>query len=64
MSEQKVLNFELTAAESNVILSALGELPAKQVLGLITKMQQQAAPQFSQTREEAPVPQEPQVLTE
>ncbi len=48
MNEESLLKFELTVAESNVILAALGELPAKASMGLIQKMQQQAAPQIQQ----------------
>jgi hypothetical protein len=52
----KVLSFQLTAQDANIILSALGELPAKQVMGLIAKLQQQAAPQFAEPSDGAEVP--------
>lgn len=48
MDELK-LKFELTMSESNTILAALGELPAKVTMNLIQKMQQQAAPQLPAT---------------
>ena len=40
------LTFTLTLDEANVIMAGLGELPAKVSASLITKLQQQAAPQI------------------
>ena len=40
------MKFELEIEEVNVILQGLGELPAKHSMGLIQKIQQQAAPQM------------------
>lgn len=47
----QTLKFELTVEESNLLLQALGELPAKVSTGLINKLQQQAAPQLKQKEE-------------
>ena len=40
------MKFEFDIEQVNVILSGLGELPAKHSMGLIQKIQQQAAPQM------------------
>ena len=45
------LNFTLTLEEANVIMAGLGELPAKVSANLITKLQQQAAPQIQQQQQ-------------
>lgn len=42
----KTVTLEVTVDEANVILAGLGELPAKVTIGLITKLQQQAAGQL------------------
>ncbi len=43
----KELNFNLTVAEANTILQALGNMPFAQVYPLIQKLQEQAAAQMS-----------------
>lgn len=45
------LNFTVTLEEANVIMAGLGELPAKVSATLITKLQQQAAPQIQQQQQ-------------
>lgn len=40
------LNFTVSVDEANIIMAGLGELPAKVSTALITKLQQQAAPQL------------------
>lgn len=45
--EDAILKFELTIPEANLILSALGDLPAKTSMKVIQKMQQQAEPQVA-----------------
>lgn len=42
----KTLTLEVTLDEANLILAGLGELPAKATIGLINKLQNQAAPQL------------------
>lgn len=44
--EPKQLVFTLTIDEANVVVNALGELPAKVSMGVIQKLQAQAAPQL------------------
>ena len=39
------INLDLSLEEINLLLTALGELPAKASMGVIQKIQQQAAPQ-------------------
>jgi hypothetical protein len=39
------IKLDLTLNEVNVVLNALGELPAKTSMGLIQKIQEQATPQ-------------------
>ncbi len=43
---EQMLNFELTLNECNMILTALGELPAKNTMSLILKLQEQAKNQL------------------
>ena len=43
-----MINIELTVDEVNGVLAGLGELPAKVSMGLIQKIQKQAAPQLSE----------------
>lgn len=43
--EEETLNFTFTLAETNIILGALGELPAKVSMGLIAKIQTDARDQ-------------------
>ena len=43
--EKYMLNFELTIEETNTILASLGKQPFDAVAAIITKIQQQAAPQ-------------------
>ena len=45
------LNFNVTLEEANIIMAGLGELPAKVSAALITKLQQQAAPQIQQQQQ-------------
>ena len=48
------INLDLSLEEINVILSGLGELPAKASMGVIQKIQQQAQPQVVPEPVEAP----------
>lgn len=48
------INLDLSLEEINVILGGLGELPAKASMGVIQKIQQQAAPQVQPEPVEAP----------
>ena len=43
--EEKVYTFQLTTNEANVVIAGLGELPAKVSIGVIQKLQAQAAQQ-------------------
>ena len=43
-----MITLELEVEEVNAVLGGLGELPAKTVMGLIQKIQQQAQPQLMQ----------------
>jgi hypothetical protein len=45
------LNFSITVDEANIIIGALGELPAKISMELIRKLQLQAAPQLPKKTE-------------
>ena len=45
--EDQTLNLSFTVNEVNIILSALGEMPAKASMPLIQKIQQQAGPQIA-----------------
>ena len=45
--EQKTLKFEFTQAETNLILDALGDLPAKKVHPLINKILLESQKQMS-----------------
>jgi len=40
--------FNVTTEEANVLIAGLAELPFKVTAGLITKLQQQAAPQLAE----------------
>ena len=51
MNEQE-LTFTLSIDEANLILNTLMELPAKTSMGIIQKLQQQAAGQLSPAPEE------------
>ena len=42
-----MLKFELTVAETELILAALGKAPFDQVVGLIGKLREQAQPQLN-----------------
>jgi len=44
--------FTVTTEEINLILAALGELPAKTTMGLITNLQNQAQPKKEISEEE------------
>ena len=39
------IKLDLSLPEINVILASLGEMPAKQTIGVINKLQMQAGPQ-------------------
>ena len=54
--EDKTFNLKLTIDELNLILGALGELPAKASMGLIMNIQKQAQQQGQQPQ---PVEAEP-----
>ena len=43
---EKTLSFTVSIDEANLIVNALGEVPAKLSMGLIQKLQAQAAPQL------------------
>lgn len=43
-----MLQFEVTVEEANILVGALSELPAKVSMGLIQKLQGQAAPQLAE----------------
>ena len=45
-NNEKTVTLEVTLNEANVILAGLGELPAKVTIGLINKLQNQAASQL------------------
>lgn len=47
-----MLKFELSLEETNVILAALGKQAYEAVASVITKIQQQAAPQLAQPKNE------------
>ena len=48
------INLDLSLEEINLLLTALGELPAKASMGVIQKIQQQAAPQVQPEPVEVP----------
>ena len=52
--EDKVINISLTVQETNLVLGALGELPAKASMSIIQKIQAQAGSQM-QAPEPEPV---------
>lgn len=56
--ENKEVNLKLSIEDANLILEALGNLPFKQVYGLIGKIQQQAAQQLQTGNGQAPEPEE------
>ena len=64
MSEERQFNFNVTETEANGILGALGELPAKVSMGLITKLQGQAQSQLAPGTVAESAPASPQLLTE
>jgi hypothetical protein len=41
------IELKLTVEEVNLVLEGLGNLPFKQVYGLVTKLQEQAGPQVA-----------------
>ena len=45
------INLDLTLEEVNIILNALGELPAKVSMPVIQKVQEQAQPQVAPAEE-------------
>lgn len=48
------IKLDLSLSEINVILAALGEMPAKQTVGVINKLQMQAGPQVQPDTVEEP----------
>lgn len=48
------IKIDLSLEEINMVLGGLGELPAKASMGVIQKIQQQAAPQVQPEPEPAP----------
>jgi hypothetical protein len=46
-SEKQVINLELTIDEVNLILTALGQLPYVQVVGLVENIRKQAGAQWT-----------------
>jgi hypothetical protein len=58
---ENTLQFELTERDANIILNALGKLPAETSMGVILKLQQQAAPQIKTQPQPS---QEAEVVTE
>ena len=43
-----MLKFELSLEEANIILGSLGKMPYESVVGLVAKLQKQAAPQLAE----------------
>lgn len=54
----RILKFELTEQEANLVTGALGELPYKMVADLIIKLRVQAAPQLQERSDENKEPEE------
>lgn len=52
--DTKEIELKLTVAETNGVLSALGQMPFVQVQALIMKIQAQAAPQVQEEKKESP----------
>ena len=52
------IKLDLSLEEVNAILGGLGELPAKASMGVIQKIQQQAAPQVQPEPQPAPAEEE------
>lgn len=50
--DNETLTFHFTIEETNTILGALGELPAKVSMGVIAKIQQEATTQRVELEEE------------
>jgi hypothetical protein len=50
---EETLKFEFTAAQANLILAALGKLPAETSMNLILEIQKQAQPQLTVPEPEA-----------
>ena len=46
--ENKEIDLKLTVSEVNAVLQALGQMPFAQVVSLVQKIQQQAAPQVKE----------------
>jgi hypothetical protein len=46
--ENKEIDLNLTVSEVNAVLQALGQMPFAQVVALVQKIQQQAAPQVKE----------------
>ena len=56
--EDAVLTFNLTVNETNIVLSALGEMPAKTSIGVIQNIKEQAEPQVAQLNPPAEIVEE------
>lgn len=52
MNEQTV-TLQVTAAEFNILMTGLMELPAKHVVNLVTKLQDQVKTQVEASKEQA-----------
>ena len=53
---EQILNLSLTLNETNVIMTGLGELPAKVSIEIINKIQMQAKPQLEPVIPSTPEP--------
>lgn len=51
-----MLKFELTLEEANIILASLGKMPYESVVGLVGKLQKQAAPQLAEQNQAPAAP--------
>ena len=50
-SEKPIIHLELTIEEVNLILTALGQLPYVQVVGVLENIRKQAEGQFAEKKE-------------
>ena len=53
--EELNLKLELTVADTNNVLAALGKMPFEQVAGLVDKIRNQAVPQVQRAQAETSV---------
>lgn len=51
MTEERKFEFNLSETESNIVLAALAELPAKNSMAVIQKLQKQAQTQLQPVEE-------------